>query len=90
MVLDIGTNPIVGEIYLGKIVKIMDFGAFIEIKPGVQGLCHISQFDDKRINHPEDVVSVDEEIMVKLLEIDKLGRLKLSRKEAFNQLPKDV
>ncbi len=87
MVRDIGTNPEVGAIFMGKVVKIMDFGAFVEIKPGVQGLCHISQLDNQRINHPDDVVKVDEEIMVKLLEIDKLGRLKLSRKEAINHSP---
>ena len=87
MILDVATDPEVGKIYLGKVVKIMDFGVFVEIKPGVQGLCHISQLDNERVNHPDDVIKAEEEIVVKLLEIDKLGRLKLSRKEAFNAQP---
>lgn len=82
MIRDLVTDPEVGKVYLGKVVKIMDFGAFVEIKPGVEGLVHISQLDHQRVEKVEDFVKEGEEIMVKLLEIDRMGRLKLSRKEA--------
>ena len=81
------TDPEVGEIYLGKVKKTVDFGAFVEIKPGVEGLCHISQLEDARVEKVEDVVKEGDEIMVKLLEIDRYGRLKLSRKDAMGQKP---
>ncbi|MFH1823919.1 MAG: polyribonucleotide nucleotidyltransferase [Candidatus Firestonebacteria bacterium] len=73
----------VGKIYSGKVRKITDFGAFVEILPGQDGLVHISEIADKRINRVEDVLKEGEEVLVKVIEIDKLGRLKLSRKEAL-------
>ncbi|MHB9093357.1 MAG: polyribonucleotide nucleotidyltransferase [Eubacteriales bacterium] len=73
----------VGKIYLGKVVKIMDFGAFVEVLPGKEGLVHISQLAEQRVGKVEDVVSVGDEIMVKVVKIDEHGRVNLSRKEAI-------
>lgn len=72
-----------GEIYLGKVVRIMTFGAFVEILPGKEGLVHISKLDTKRVEKVEDVVSIGDEILVKVTEIDKQGRINLSRKHAM-------
>ncbi len=76
----------VGEIYLGKVIKLMNFGAFVEIFKGKEGLVHISNISKERINKVEDVLSVGDEILVKVTEIDKQGRINLSRKDA---LPED-
>lgn len=82
----------VGKIYLGKVVKLMDFGAFVEIIPGVmgssgkEGLVHISQLDERRVNRVRDVVKEGDEIIVKVTDIDKQGRVNLSRKEAIRAL----
>ncbi len=73
----------VGQIYMGKVKRIVDFGAFVEVAPGTEGLLHISQISDKRINKVSDVLKVGDEVLVKVIEIDDLGRLKLSRKEAM-------
>lgn len=73
----------VGEVYLGKVTKIAAFGAFIEILPNKEGLCHISKLDKARVNKVEDVVSVGDEILVKVTEIDQQGRINLSRKDAL-------
>ena len=73
----------VGEIYLGKVVKIATFGAFVEVMPGKEGLVHISKLDKNRVNKVEDVVSVGDEILVKVTEIDAQGRVNLSRKDAL-------
>ncbi len=72
-----------GEVYLGKVTKIATFGAFVEILPGKEGLVHISKLDVKRVNKVEDVVSVGDEILVKVTEIDSMGRVNLSRKDAI-------
>jgi len=72
-----------GEIYTGKVTRIMNFGAFVEILPNKEGLCHISQLDHKRVEKVEDVVSIGDEIVVKVVEIDKMGRINLSRKAAL-------
>ncbi|NLN49230.1 MAG: polyribonucleotide nucleotidyltransferase [Clostridiales bacterium] len=72
-----------GEIYLGKVVRIMNFGAFVEILPGKEGLVHISKLDKKRVEKVEDIVSVCDEILVKVTEIDKQGRINLSRRDAL-------
>ena len=73
----------IGKIYLGKVVKITDFGAFGEVLPGKEGLVHISQLAEQRVGKVEDVVSVGDEIMVKVIKIDEHGRVNLSRKEAL-------
>ncbi len=73
--------PEVGKVYLGKVVKIMDFGAFVEILPGTDGLLHISQISTERIKRVEDVLKEGDEVQVKVLEVDKSGKIRLSRKE---------
>ena len=70
----------VGEIYTGKVVRIMDFGAFVQLLPGKDGLVHISQLAKERVKKVEDVVKIGDEITVKVIEIDKQGRVNLSRK----------
>jgi len=72
-----------GKIYNGKIVKVEDFGCFVELWPGCEGLVHVSQLAHERVNKPSDVVSVGDEIVVKSLGYDNRGRLNLSRKEAL-------
>ena len=72
----------VGETYLGVVKRIMNFGAFVEILPGKEGLVHISQLEHKRVNKVEDVVDIGDEVMVKVIEIDRQGRINLSRKAA--------
>lgn len=74
-----------GEIYAGKVTRIMNFGAFVEIAPGKEGLVHISQLALERIAKVEDVVSVGDEITVKVTEIDRQGRINLSRKELLKE-----
>jgi polyribonucleotide nucleotidyltransferase len=75
----------VGKIYKGVVKKIMDFGAFVEILPGTDGLCHISQLAPGRVEKVRDVLSEGDEVMVKVLEVDKSGKIRLSRKEALPQ-----
>ena len=76
-------EPEVGMIYKGKVTKVMDFGAFVEFMPGREGLVHISKLDHKRVEKVTDVVNEGDEIVVKLTEIDKQGRMNLSRKDAL-------
>ena len=71
----------VGKTYTGKVKRIMDFGAFVEILPGKEGLVHISKLSKQRVNKVQDVVSVGDEIIVKVLKIDEQGRINLIRKE---------
>ncbi|MFQ5931236.1 MAG: polyribonucleotide nucleotidyltransferase [Nitrospiraceae bacterium] len=73
----------VGKIYLGTVRKIMDFGAFVEILPGTDGLVHISQLAHRRVKAVSDEVSEGEQILVKVLEVDRQGKIRLSRKEAM-------
>jgi polyribonucleotide nucleotidyltransferase len=73
-------KPEVGEIYEGKVRSIMPFGAFVEIMPGKDGLLHISEIDHKRIESMDGIFEIGEIVKVKLLEVDKQGKLKLSRK----------
>lgn len=75
-----------GKIYMGKVTRIVDFGAFVEILPGVEGLLHISQISDRRIQKVSEVLKVGEQIPVKVIEIDELGRPRLSRKEALKEI----
>ncbi len=79
----IANGPEVGAIYKGRVVRIMSFGAFVEIAPGKDGLVHISKLDKTRVEKVEDVVSIGDEIVVKVIEIDKQGRVNLSRKDAL-------
>ncbi len=82
----IANGPEVGAIYRGKVVRIMDFGAFVEIVPGMDGLVHISKLDKSRVEKVEDVVSVGDEIVVKVTEIDRQNRINLSRKDALAEI----
>ncbi|WP_312202128.1 polyribonucleotide nucleotidyltransferase [Anaerospora hongkongensis] len=77
----------VGAIYLGKVTRLMNFGAFVEIIPGKEGLVHISQLARERVAKVEDVVKIGDEIMVKVTEIDRQGRVNLSRKELLKEEP---
>ena len=79
-----------GKIYSGKVVKVEDFGCFVELWPGCEGLVHVSQLATERVEKPSDVVKVGDEIIVKAMVYDKKGRLNLSRKEVFKEnKPKD-
>src|SRR5690606_15589290 len=73
----------VGEMYQGTVVSIKDFGAFIEVLPGKDGLCHISELADFRVNKVEDVVKQGDSVWVKCIGVDDKGRVKLSRKAAM-------
>ena len=74
-----------GEVYLGKVTKITTFGAFVEVLPNKDGLVHISKLAEERVNKVEDVVSVGDEILVKVTDIDNQGRINLSRKDALKE-----
>jgi polyribonucleotide nucleotidyltransferase len=80
MIKDLIREPQVGEVYLGKVKRVTDFGAFVEIMPRKEGLVHISQLSDKFVKNVSDVVKVGDKIWVKLIGIDELGRLNLSKK----------
>lgn len=82
---DLTREPEIGKIYNVKVVKIVDFGAFVELWPGCEGLVHISELDLKRVAKVEDVVHVGDEIVIKLLKIDDKGKLVLSRKAVLKQ-----
>lgn len=83
----ITSEPEVGAIYMGTVKKVVDFGAFVEIRPGLEGLLHISQLDSKRVQKVEDVVKEKEQVLVKIIDVDRQGKIKLSRKEALGQKP---
>lgn len=85
MIREITQEAEVNKIYLGKVRRIMDFGAFVEIFPGTDGLIHISQLAEGRVRNVRDVLKEGDEVMVKVIEIDKQGKIKLSRKDALNQ-----
>ena len=76
-------DPEVGAIYKGRVTRLMNFGAFVEIAPGKEGLVHISKLDTKRVEHVEDVVAVGDELIVMVTEIDQQGRINLSRRDAL-------
>ncbi len=73
-------SPEVGKVYKGTVKRVMDFGAFVEFLPGKEGLLHISQIDHKRVNKVEDVFKIGDEVEIKLMEVDDMGRYNLSRK----------
>lgn len=78
-------EPQVGEIYLGKVMRIVDFGAFVQLAQGVDGLLHISQISRKRIKNVSDLLKEGDEVLVKVIDIDSQGKIKLSRKEALGE-----
>ncbi|MDX9871364.1 MAG: polyribonucleotide nucleotidyltransferase [Clostridia bacterium] len=82
---DLTRDVEIGKIYIGKVQRIVNFGAFVEILPGKEGLVHISHLAEERVGKVEDVVAIGDEILVKVIEIDRQGRINLSRKEALRQ-----
>jgi polyribonucleotide nucleotidyltransferase len=78
-------EPEVGHIYQGTVRRIMDFGAFVEILPGVDGLVHISQLDTTRVKNVRDILKEGDQVLVKVLEVDSQGKIRLSRKDALGQ-----
>ncbi len=85
MVQKIAAEAEIGKIYKGTVRKIVDFGAFVEIFPGTDGLVHISQLSPERVRRVSDVLKEGDEVMVKVLEIDRQGKIRLSRKEALQE-----
>ncbi|MSP62871.1 MAG: polyribonucleotide nucleotidyltransferase [Myxococcales bacterium] len=84
------TEPEVGEFYMGMVRRIVDFGAFVEILPGTDGLIHVSELDDKRVNKVTDILKEGEEVLVKVISVDRQGKIRLSRKEALGQKPDKI
>ncbi|MBR6607801.1 MAG: polyribonucleotide nucleotidyltransferase, partial [Oscillospiraceae bacterium] len=82
----IAKDPEIGAVYKGRVTRLMSFGAFVEIAPGKEGLVHISKLENRRVEKVEDVVSVGDEIVVMVTEIDQQGRINLSRKDALAKL----
>ena len=89
MIQDIVREVEEGKIYTAKVVKIEDFGCFVQVWPGAEGLVHISELAKERVNKTEDVVSLGDEIVVKCIGTDKKGRLNFSRKKVFQDDSKD-
>lgn len=83
-------EAVVGKIYKGIVKRLADFGAFVEILPGTDGLVHISQISEEKIRRVDDVLSEGDEVMVKVLEIDRQGKIRLSMKEAINDLKDQI
>ncbi|MFZ4736324.1 MAG: polyribonucleotide nucleotidyltransferase [Bradymonadia bacterium] len=79
-------EPEVGTIYQGVVRKIMEFGAFVEILPGTDGLVHISELSDQRVNRVEDILAEGDEVFVKCIGVDRAGKIKLSRREALQSV----
>ncbi len=75
----------IGKIYEGRVKRIVDFGAFIEVLPGKEGLCHISKLDFRRVNKVSDILKVGDTVKVKVVDIDSMGRINLSRKDALEK-----
>jgi polyribonucleotide nucleotidyltransferase len=92
---DLTREILVGEVFKGKVVRIMDFGAFVELTPGHDGMCHISELAWSRVGRVEDVVKIGDELEVKVIEIDSMGRVNLSHKvmlpkpEGFVEQPRE-
>ncbi|MDA0748685.1 MAG: polyribonucleotide nucleotidyltransferase, partial [bacterium] len=84
MIRAIVEDPEVGSVYKGTVKRLMDFGAFIEILPGKEGLCHISELDYHRVNKVEDVLKEGDKVEVKVIAIDDQGKIRLSRKATFD------
>ncbi|MBE0597692.1 MAG: polyribonucleotide nucleotidyltransferase [Desulfuromonadales bacterium] len=83
MIRDLTQEAEVGKLYLGTVRKVMEFGAFVEIYPGTDGLVHVSELDKERVRNVTDVVNEGDQVLVKCIGIDKQGKIKLSRKEAL-------
>jgi polyribonucleotide nucleotidyltransferase len=80
----------IGKIYRGRVVTIKEFGCFVEVFPGKDGLCHISELANFRVKQVEDIVKMNDEIWVKCIGVDEKGRVKLSRKAAMEERDKEM
>lgn len=87
MINDLTREAKPGDVYMGTVRKIMDFGAFVEIFPGTDGMVHISELAEGRVNNVSDILSEGEKVLVKVLAIDPRGKIKLSRKAAIGEQP---
>ena len=83
---DIVFEPEVGKLYYGRVVRLMQFGAFVEIAPGKDGLVHISKLENRRVEKVEDVLNIGDMTWVKVMEIDEKGRVNLSRRDAMREM----
>ena len=83
-------EAVVGKVYRGIVKRLADFGAFVEILPGTDGLVHISQISEEKVRRVDDVLAEGDEVMVKVLEIDRQGKIRLSMKEAMNDLKDQI
>jgi polyribonucleotide nucleotidyltransferase len=83
MIEEISQEAEVGKLYMGKVKKVTDFGAFVEIFPGTEGLLHISELADRRVEKVEDICVEGDEVMVKCLDVDPSGKIRLSRRAAI-------
>jgi len=90
MINEIIQDAEIGKLYMGKVRKIMDFGAFVEILPGTDGLVHISQLDKERVNKVTDILKEGDEVLVKVLDVDRNGKISLSRKAALGESQDNV
>lgn len=88
MIKSIVTEPEIGAIYKGKVVRVKEFGAFVEFAPGKEGMVHISELENRRVERVEDVCNVGDQIIVKIIKIDNQGKIGLSRKEALADIEK--
>ena len=86
MIKNLTAEAEVGKIYTGTVRKIVEFGAFVEIFPGTDGLVHISELSDKRVKAVSDVLAEGDEVMVKVISVDRAGKIRLSRKEALAEM----
>jgi polyribonucleotide nucleotidyltransferase len=77
----------VGRVYTGKVTRVTNFGAFVEILPGKEGLVRIGEIAEERLNRVEDVLNIGDEVVVKVIEIDHMGRVNLSRRQAMGGAP---
>lgn len=82
----VAAEPEEGMLYEGTVTGVKEFGAFVEILPGIDGLCHISELSDQRVRAVEDVCKVGDKMWVKCTAIDERGRIKLSRREAMKEI----
>jgi polyribonucleotide nucleotidyltransferase len=83
MIRDLTEEAEIGKVYMGTVARIEDYGAFVTIMPGTDGLCHISELDHQRVRAVRDIVQEGDQIPVKVLEIDRSGKIRLSRKAAL-------
>ena len=87
---ELTATPELNKTYLGKVQRITDFGAFVEILPGTDGLIHISELAEERTRKVTDVVDEGDEVVVKVINVDRDGKIRLSRKDALNVNPDEV